>query len=123
MLKRRLMSLAIYAVAALLVIALVRVDQEGARQRAHGVIEACEDYRKAKGVYPMVLDNLVPGYLATVPKARRLGWAGDRDFHYYESGQNSAVSQTNRHLLVYVRVAPFGKSYYVFEEARWGSLD
>lgn len=121
LLKRRLASAGIYAAAALAVIALVRFDQAGARVRAEQVIAACEEFKKAEGDYPKALAELTPKFLPAIPRARQVGMA--KEFMYLVSGPNKFVKGTNVHTLIYTAIQPIGRSYYVFEERRWGFYD
>lgn len=123
LLRRRVASLGIYLVVTITVIVLVRADQKGARQRAGAVVSACETFKQARGEYPKALAELVPQYLPAVPPARKLGVSGRHDFQYFQAGPNQFTSGTNLHVLLYVAIPPFGKSYYVLEEKKWGFYD
>lgn len=121
--RRRLASIGIYVAASIAVVALVKIDQKGAMQRAGGLIAACEAHKKATGEYPKALVDLVPQYLPAIPPARKLGVSGQHIFQYLTTGQTGAKFETNSHVLVYVVTPPFGKRYYVFEEGKWGFYD
>ncbi len=123
MMMRRLGSVVIYFIAAVAGILLVQADQDGARERAAQVIAACEKYKKAKGVYPEKLSDLVPEFVSAVPKARLRGTMTPHDFTYIVAGPNGFVQTTNAHVLMYTSAPPFGRSYCIFEEMRWGSYD
>lgn len=121
LLKRRLASVGIYAGAALATIVVVRLDQAGARVRADLVIMACEEFKKAEGDYPKTLAELTPKFLPAIPRARQVGMV--KEFMYLVSGPNEFVKGTNVHTLIYTAIQPIGRSYYVFEEKRWGFYD
>lgn len=46
------------------------VQRSTAFANAGRIIEACEEYRSARGVYPQKLDQLVPQFLEHVPRAK-----------------------------------------------------
>lgn len=53
-----------------------KLDVSGARSGALRVAEACEAYKAKTGSYPASVRDLVPDYLASVPRARHtIMWA------------------------------------------------
>jgi len=83
------------------------------RINADRVIEACRSYERANGKLPDRLEDLVPDFLPSIPRARYTGMF--REFMYWSTGEG--------HTLLYVTVPPFGRRLYHFEERRWSSLD
>ena len=83
-----------------------------ARRHAEMIIKACTIYRADKGVYPTKLDELVPAYLSSVPRAKYDLFAGN--FFYMIADE---------HLLMWVELPPFGQQVYDFEKAKWTHLD
>ena len=120
---RRSASIGIYLGVVVVIRLLITVDQRGAKIRAEQVIEACEKHKQATGEYPVSLDQLIPKFLTQIPNARKLGMMTQSTFQYYKGASESLTSTTNAHVLVYTSIPPFGKSYYVFEEQRWGFYD
>jgi hypothetical protein len=96
----------------LLVIANYSLQQRIAMANAARVIQACEQYRKAGGAYPQRLDNLVPGYLSSIPKAKCC--FAFNEFSYLASAG---------HILVWCECPPFGRRVYNFETGNWKYLD
>lgn len=84
-----------------------------ARENAKMIIEACSNYLKVTGVYPKALEDLIPYQLDSVPRAKYALSLGE--FKYWE--------HDGRHWLMWVDIPPFGRPYYVLEEAKWGYLD
>lgn len=83
-----------------------------ARINAARVVEACEQYHEANGTYPESLDELVPRYLSSVPRAKYcLSWG---EIRYWGPPIN---------FLDWVEVPPFGRRTYAFERGEWGYLD
>lgn len=79
---------------------------------AQRVIEACERYHKANGAYPERLDELVPRYLNSIPRAKYCcSWG---EFWYFGAP---------RPLLLWYEVPPFGRRIYNFERGAWSWLD
>jgi hypothetical protein len=99
-----------------------------AQANAERIIRVAEEYRAAVGTYPAKLADLTPRYLPSVPRAKyTLGPFGD--FWYISTTPSDphraivARVASDRHVLMWVALPPFGRRVYVFEEARWGSLD
>jgi hypothetical protein len=84
-----------------------------ASANAKRIIEACEQFRIANGRYPSTLDELKPGYLASVPRAKYSLMFGN--FWYW--------SLDGKTRLMWVVIPPFGRKIYDFEGRKWGSLD
>lgn len=85
-----------------------------ARNHAAQVIDACRAYQARHGMLPDHLEDLVPEFLARVPRAKyTLQWG---EFTYWTSSRTS-------HTLMYVSLPPFGRRVYHFEEGRWSVLD
>lgn len=85
-----------------------------AEAHAAQVIDACRAFETRRGKLPDRLDDLVPEFLAAVPRAKfMLAYA---DFTY-------SKHEDHRHTLMYVALPPFGRRIYHFEGARWSTLD
>ncbi len=85
-----------------------------ARANAEIIIEASEKYLVATGIYPKVLEDLVPYQLDAVPRAKYALMFGEFMYHSTSDG---------RHSLMWVDIPPFGRPYYILEEARWDYMD
>lgn len=82
------------------------------KENAPRIILACEAFHDANGEYPKTLDELVPRYLQSIPRAKYCLMQGN--FLYWNYG---------RPMLVWYIDPPFGRKIYDFEEKRWGYLD
>ena len=87
---------------------------EIAEANAERIIKACEEFRAANGKYPGTLEDLVPGYLKSVPRAKYCLMFGE--FRYWNGEQVPAM-------LEWCKIPPFGRKIYHFEDRRWGYLD
>jgi len=89
------------------------VVQHGiAQTNAARIIAATEEFHAANDRYPCALDELVPQYMASVPRAKYcLVWG---DFLHFNLGKP---------MLVWYVVPPYGRKIYDFEGRRWSYLD
>ena len=107
-----LLRMAIPAVTLGLVLANDEVQYRIGKANAPRIIAACEEFHAANGTFPKTLDELVPRYIPSVPRAKYcLMWG---DFVYFNYGTP---------MLVWYVVPPFGRKIYDFEEGRWSYLD
>ena len=90
------------------------VQRTIAHAHAERVIQACEEFRVAHGTYPHTLDELVPRYLESIPRAKYCLGLGQFEYFNFEG---------NRPLLFWYDVPPFGRVTYNFADRRWGYLD
>lgn len=83
-----------------------------ARANATRIIAACEEFHAANGRYPCGLDELVPRYMGSIPRAKYcVAWG---EFLYFNLGKS---------MLVWYVVPPYGRKIYDFEGRRWSYLD
>lgn len=83
------------------------------RANADRVVNACQQFHADTGKYPHKLDDLVPEYLPSVPRAKYcLMWG---EFMYFD------LQET--HMLVWCIVPPHYRAIYHFEKGSWGHLD
>ena len=94
-----------------LVLANDTLQRKIAEANAPRVIEACEEFHAANGRFPKTLDELVPRYLPSIPRAKYCLVLGE--FHYWKDSA----------LLVWYVVPPYGRAIYDFDERRWSYLD
>ena len=92
-----------------------RTGSERTRKNADLLIAACRAFQAKHGRLPETLEELVPGFLPTLPPAK---FDGPHFGFTYDVSTGST-----RHVLGWTEVMPFGRPYYVFEEDRWGYLD
>ena len=86
-----------------------------AEANAARIIEACEEFHTANGKYPGKLEELVPGYLKTIPRAKYcVGELGEFRYWNYD-GQDAS--------LMWYKIPPFGRKTYTFADRRWGYID
>jgi hypothetical protein len=85
-----------------------------ARANAERIISACEQYHVAHGSYPSKLEDLVPQYLESLPRAKYCIMMGE--FHYWDMG--------DCHFFTLAEIPPFGRWSYTFErQPHWHYLD
>lgn len=75
------------------------------------VVKACEDFHVDNGQYPKTLDELVPRYLPSVPRAK---YSLDGKFWYYNHGSG--------YTLCWVKIG-FCRKVYSSETEQWRHLD
>jgi hypothetical protein len=92
----------------LLVLANYFVQTTVAKANAARLIQACEHYREANGVYPERLSDLVPRYLNSLPRAKYC--LVDTEFVYRSSPRPS---------LFWRSCPPFGRTVYIFDTGEW----
>jgi hypothetical protein len=103
-----------FASAAAAVLATNAWQNAAAHRRAEDVIVACERYHDANGRYPDALADLAPRFLPGEPRAKYVFMFGRFSYH---------TADAAHHTLGYTTLPPFGRPFYVLEEARWGYLD
>ena len=97
-----------------------------AEAHAQKIIEASKQYQSTNGVYPRTLDELVPKYLGSVPRAK---YALLGEFLYWECGERLVTTcvrsgaDKGQHMLMWMAIPPFGRPFYNLEQAQSGYLD
>ncbi len=92
-----------------------KAGSERARRNAEQIIAACKAFHERHGRFPQTLEELVPGFLPSIPPAKYTG--SPFGFTY------DVEPDARRHVLGWTEVIPFGRPYYVLEEDWWGYLD
>jgi hypothetical protein len=110
--KIALLRIAIPAVTLGLVRANEAVQYRIGEANAPRIIAACEEFHAANGRFPKTLDELVPQYMPSVPRAKYSLLYGE--FEYFNYGEP---------MLVWCVVPPFGRKIYTFDDRRWSYLD
>lgn len=101
-----LVKTAIPAIALGIVLGNYALQQHIAAFNADRIIDACEQFRSATEKYPSTLDELVPDYLHTIPRAKYCLWMSN--FEYFGD------SDSHRRLKWYL-VPPYARMIYSFE--------
>ena len=109
-----LFRIAVPALTLGIVLASYFVQRKIAHVHAEQVIKACEEFHVACGRYPHTLDELVPRYLGSIPRAKYCLCWGEFVYLSYEDKD---------HLLLWCDLPPFGRVTYNLEARRWGYLD
>jgi hypothetical protein len=112
-LKKRLIVMGIYAAMIIFVFVSNYLNNVIAKSRSEEIIKACERYRIRNGAYPPELSSLMPNFLKEIPTAK----------YTFSSNQFRYIVSADRHSLMFVSIPPFGRSYYIFEEKKWSSID
>ena len=84
---------------------------------AERIINACEEFHAANGRYPQTLDELVPSYLKSIPRAKYCLSPMDSKFSYY------SPSEADLHPILWWCKVPFGKEVYNFQTKKWRYID
>jgi hypothetical protein len=96
----------------LLVLANYSLQVRIAMANSARLIQACERYREANGNYPERLDDLVPRYLSSIPRAKYC--LDDGEFKYYSPPTP---------MLRWTQIPPYGRRVYNFETREWNYID
>ncbi|MGR8921022.1 MAG: hypothetical protein ACU85V_15510 [Gammaproteobacteria bacterium] len=87
----------------------INANNRLAQARADDLVERVQEYRALAGRFPATLDELVPAYVASVPRAKyTLGFG-----HFDYSNSDGGV------FLAYASAPPFGREVYDFRRQRW----
>ena len=87
-------------------------QRKNANEKALRIIAACEAFHTAEGRYPKTLDELVPKYLKSIPRAK---YCLDGEFRYW--------NMEGRPMLMWCVIPPYYRKHFDFSEQRWGYLD
>ncbi len=87
-----------------------------AEANAERIIKACEAFHAANGKYPSKLEELVPRYLKSVPRAKYCYGLGFGEFRYPNDDGVHAM-------LMWYKIPPYGRKIYTFQDRRWGYVD
>ena len=79
------------------------------------IVKACESFHSDSGRYPKTLNELVPRYLPSIPRAK---YSLDGDFGYYNSGDSSGPAPA-----LWWNKFGFLRKIYSFESKEWDYLD
>ena len=85
------------------------IQSKIASANAERIIVACDQFRAATGEYPDHLDEIVPTYLSSIPRAKYALMFSD--FRYW--------NLEGSHLLMWDKNPPFGRMIYDFERREW----
>jgi len=112
-LKAKSYILLIYVVGCFLSISIFLVNQKISMYRAQTIIEACDNYKIEHGHYPSELSELMPKFLAVIPKAK-LRLIGSIPFFY-------TANKTEEYTLLYT---PYFGAHriYGFKTKRWQTV-
>jgi hypothetical protein len=83
------------------------------KANAPRIIAACEEFHAANREFPKTLDELVPRYLPSIPRAK----------YCLDYGTFQYWNLEGRPTLVWCVVPPFGRNVYDFEQRRWSHID
>jgi hypothetical protein len=111
-----LIRIAIPALTLGLVLANNEVQCRIAEANAPRIIAACEEFHAANDKFPKTLDELVPRYMPSVPRAKYC--LVDGEFRYWHFKDDDVGS-----ILEWCVVPPFGRKTYDFKDRRWSYLD
>ena len=107
--KLKFMDAGIYAIAAVLIIAAFVLNDNLAKQRLANIAAACEQYKDKYGEYPPELIKLQPEFIKEIPSAK---------IGFFVVGFKY-ISRKESHAVMYVKLPPYGKSFYTLETKQW----
>lgn len=96
-----------------LVLGNATLQSRMATSNARRIVTACERFRETQDRYPDELDELVPSYMSSLPRAK----------YSLAFGEFSYWSQAGRHSLAWTAVPPFGRRVYDLEQRVSIALD
>ncbi|MGZ5049358.1 MAG: hypothetical protein ACXWBI_18950 [Usitatibacter sp.] len=109
----QLASIGVGLAAVATVFTVIALQNRMARHRAEAVIAAVEAFHADQKRYPDRLEQLVPKYLESVPRAKYTLMFGDFMYHNYGADPT----------LMFTALPPFGRPTYRFAKGKWGYLD
>ncbi|MBX3412984.1 MAG: hypothetical protein KF708_09880 [Pirellulales bacterium] len=107
-------------VTGILVVANSSLQGRIARANAARVIQAVDQYHQANGDYPEQLEDLVPQYLSSVPRAK---YCCSQGAFAYWGAERTDYMASQRPILVWWQIPPYGRRIYSFETGEWSYLD
>ena len=111
--RRRIARAGIYFLLGVATSATVRVYASTAQAHATQLIHACHAYKAKYGGFPDRLQELVPEFLPSVPRAKYvLVWG---EFTYWSSPTS--------HTLMYTSLPPFMRRLYNLEHDTWSQIE
>jgi hypothetical protein len=108
-----LTRIAIPALTLTVVMANDSLQSQIAQANAPKIIAACEEFHAANGRFPKTLDELVPRYLPSVPRAKYCLIYGDFSYWYLDSHP----------ILEWCVIPPYGRRIYDFDRRQWNYID
>ena len=111
--KIALLRIAIPVVTLGLVLANNAFQYRMAESNAARIITACEKFHTANGKFPQTLDDLVPQYMQSIPRAKNCMFLGE--FWYW--------NPEGEPRLAWYAVPPYGRKIYNFKNRKWNYLD
>jgi len=113
--EQRLVKIAIYVLTGVAVLACNALQNRAADRRAIMIGNACLAYHTKYHQYPAELEDLVPEFLSSVPRAK---WNGE-GFRY----SRWPLDADHEPMLYYAAMPPLGRRFYHIESRAWGYLD
>jgi len=113
-LKRRLIVAGIYALMAILSLSINALNNTLAEKRMMKLAAACELYKAKYGRYPDALSQLKPEFVKAIPPAKYLFPVPDEFMYRHDA---------DSHVILFQKVPPYNRMYYVLEEKRLGQTD
>jgi len=115
LLRLRLGKALVTALIAVAGFGAIRFNAYLAHSRAEQLIAAVEQFRSRNARYPEGLEQIVPEYIAAIPRPKYVLVSDGVGFDYGASAAG--------HTLRYTALPPHGIAIYYFEQRRWGYRD
>jgi hypothetical protein len=113
-----LRNMAIYTICFVAAFSTFKLNNEIAKSRADKVISAVKQYKAKYQRYPETLQTMVPEFLPSVPQAKYT-FLGNNFMYWRHAYENLPENAT----LLYIRIWPFGRPIFSFEQDQWGFID
>jgi hypothetical protein len=133
------LAAAVFLLLAVAAVGWLGLNVSLAQRRATTLIAACRQFHGRYGRFPDRLEELVPRFIPSIPRARlTLMWGEFRySPHKEPPGDIRDVAELNFartkglvapegsevHSLLYYTIPPFGRMMYFFEQDKWVKLD
>ena len=115
LLRLRLGKALITAAIAAAAFGVIRFNAYLAHDRAEQLIAAAEKFRARNARYPDTLEQMVPEYIAAIPRPKYVLVSDGMGFDYSAS--------SGSHTLTYSALPPYGRMVYSFERQQWRFVD
>ena len=120
--KQAFVKAGIYLGCFLAIVSTILVNNRIASKRAEVIVSAIKQYKEKHSRFPDSLQNLVPEFLPSVPKAKYSLAFNEFTYRRFPKGRLSDDPLEGA-LFYYTTLPPFGRPTYNFKKDHWGYID